>query len=330
MKNHVVNLDLPANIRYEKIIPEYIEPIKELGKEFPNILKSELGLARFPIKFFAKFLSTIPDEFLSELEGIAKLTAIHGLTLNKLILLNIGHDYLARCTAGVIELNKSIIHIRTMDWENPRAILEKMTFTIDYIRDGKIIYKGVSWLGMVGLYTGMNENIAINLNYREKDNNIFNSSILTSFIAGFFRGYSVTGMIIRQVLEKNSSYESSFLDLCLEPLISPCYLIISGKSRYHVITRGRDDYKLKYNNQNFLIQSNHDQFANSDSRFHSEHKGLMQTTFIRETELEHIFQTIGNKFELVNRIHNNKIIWNKNTVYCALMNVEKFELSCIT
>jgi len=73
----------------------------------------------------------MPAAYREEMAGIASVTSAVGLTYDRLVLLNIGYDCIARCTSAVVQpaLDDPAInvlpapfHARHFDWDSPELI----------------------------------------------------------------------------------------------------------------------------------------------------------------------------------------------------------------
>ena len=86
-------------------------------------------------------LKELPSYFEAEVEGIASQTSAYGLNKRDVMLLNLGYDFLARCTSCVFEKLDEVapFHIRAMDWDIP--ILRDLTINCTFLSRGKSIMK---------------------------------------------------------------------------------------------------------------------------------------------------------------------------------------------
>lgn len=127
-------------------------------------------------------------------------------------MINIGYDYLARCTSAVLELGGEEkgkardssyfpLHLRAMDWN--MSSLRDLTVDLSFNRGGETVYKATSWVfagglfgvlnpflkvGFVGLMTGMRmnnghagEGYSVSINYRELGGTILPNLISSGF-----------------------------------------------------------------------------------------------------------------------------------------------------
>ena len=77
------------------------------------------------------------------------------------------YDFVAKCTSIVARSEDgNLMHGRTMDWGMNH--LQKATFMLECHEYGRHLFSGVSWAGMVGLFTGASATgeFSISINYR--------------------------------------------------------------------------------------------------------------------------------------------------------------------
>lgn len=101
------------------------------------------------------------------------------------------YDAIARCTSVVVRDDKDeIIHGRTMDWEMESGGLDALTINVEGYDGEELIFRGISWAGMVGLFTGTNvkSKFSISINYRPDVRKTNNASI-----KWFYSSFSLQG-----------------------------------------------------------------------------------------------------------------------------------------
>lgn len=187
-----------------------------------------------------------------ELISISKATGIH---LGKLTMMQLMYEMCACCTSVVVNNSQTghPMHIRrynvqfktmplllfcflsgTMDWD--ADFLKDLTIELEFIKKGKPIAIVTTWLGYVGVFTGMRLNsmgseneqkntngYTVSLNFRRSDR----PSLWTNIVRTLRYEWPV-GFLIRHVLETVDSMDEAFLRLARTRLVAPCYLILSG------------------------------------------------------------------------------------------------------
>ncbi len=108
---------------------------------------------------------TLPSPYKEEIIGISNAT---GINLGEIVLYNIFYEIFTLCTSIVGEdQNGNMIHGRNLDfglflgWDIKNdtwqlsEILRTLIVNIDNVRGGKVAYKTVTFVGFVGLITGV-------------------------------------------------------------------------------------------------------------------------------------------------------------------------------
>jgi len=151
LNDHILKMDE----KIDSIVSNYI------GKFF---LKK--WLANMVIKSkIRKIEKKVPQEFIDELEGIAK-----GCDLNRREVKMLAYFpqlfFDISCTSFVLKNENGIVHGRNLDWPNIETFTH-FPLIVNYHRKGKIPTTILTFINYPGAYTGMNHNglsMSINLN----------------------------------------------------------------------------------------------------------------------------------------------------------------------
>lgn len=240
---YIINLDLPPEKRWITLVKKYKKHILEVYTNMENIINVISGKIMGSIGFWLakQTINMFGDNplYYYELKSIADELNI---PVNKVILLQLCYECFSACTSIILDDNTKLkhpIHIRTMDWHD--TFLRPLTANIKFIKNKKLIFEGTTWIGYVGILTGVKPNVgSISINYRRtKDGNIWNN-IFNTIQLKFPIGY-----LIRECLTNCNNYEH--LKYCLETtdIVAPCYIILTGTHSKSgvVIIRDRNDYK---------------------------------------------------------------------------------------
>ncbi|KAI9147136.1 Acid ceramidase [Paramyrothecium foliicola] len=173
----VINLSLPPESRYDHVVPHF-RPVldqRELPTVFSNLLRHLFGPAARWLETIAQVLlrRVYDKEESAEIRGLAKNT---GIALHILIAFNVLLDLMLGCTSGGARVFDSktsasqqathMLHFRTLDWAMDP--LRKLTVEFDHVRhrDGPVIATSVTYLGYVGVLTGVRKDLSMSLNFR--------------------------------------------------------------------------------------------------------------------------------------------------------------------
>jgi acid ceramidase len=263
LPEYIINLDLPPEERWAHIIPIYnntvMKVINTAYEELPWIFSKT-------VKYLAKrYFDEIPEDigdYGKEMIGISKYS---GIDLYEVVLYNIFYEVFSLCTSVVTESvhHDTIIHARNLDFgvlmEGIVPLLKKISISISFTKNNKVIYKAHTFAGFVGVFTGMKPyKYSITINQRFAINGGFLG------IMKWFRTKTPNwnSLIVRDLLEGDYNYDYVVHTLSNAELIAPIYYIVGGLERNDgaLITRERY-YNLMpvfLNSSKYVFQTNHD------------------------------------------------------------------------
>jgi len=247
-----INLDSSPDQRWKDVVDRYKDRFPRVIQEIDRILASSgyLGtVALWLCNVFTFFGSIMYKE---ELKSIARMA---GIPLNKLILMQICYEMFSACTSLVMKRSDDTnVHFRTMDWE--MDFLKDLTINVDFTRNGKTVFRGITWAGYVGIVTGMNWDYSVALNYRRS-----NGTLMKNVMRTMAMKWPV-GYLVRHTLENSSNgYEEALNIFSKYQLISPCYITLcSADHDATVIVRECDRVaRVRYlNSMEYIVQTNCD------------------------------------------------------------------------
>ncbi|XP_056293956.1 N-acylethanolamine-hydrolyzing acid amidase-like isoform X3 [Pseudoliparis swirei] len=95
----------------------------------------------------------IPQPYAGELRGLAS----HLGDVSDVIILNFAYEISAFCTSIVAQDKKgNVYHGRNLDY--PHSVLRNLTMDVIFIKNGEVAYRGTSFAGYIGLWTGQSPN----------------------------------------------------------------------------------------------------------------------------------------------------------------------------
>jgi hypothetical protein len=143
--------------------------------------------------------------------------------------------------------------------------LRYLAIDVEFVRNQNVVFTATTWVGFVGMFTGMTNNLkdgfSLSLNYRWCDG----YSIWTFF--SFLFQYEPIEFVLRNLLEKGVNFNEALKTLRTTPILSPCYLVLTGCNEGEgiLITRDRNDDSnplvLKDSKNGFLSQTNIDHWV---------------------------------------------------------------------
>lgn len=99
--------------------------------------------------------SCMNDEFVAELQGLAKTS---GIRFIEVLTANLYYDFIKLilgCTAFAVNSVDGPIHARNMDWISHNNSLSKYTTILNYKNGSNTRFQAVAWPGSVGVLSGM-------------------------------------------------------------------------------------------------------------------------------------------------------------------------------
>lgn len=235
-----VDLDLPPRQRWVHIAKANFEMMKELAGAYQEAVVHEFGAAA-PVASFLSGLMKLPAEYMEELEGFAEAG---GIRVGLLLRLNVGYDFVAKCTSAVVRIDSTCYHLRNMDWS--LEALRKMSLSVRFMRSGKPLHTSIVWLGFIGSYTGLATGgsgsgsgggaYSVSMNFRKTGTNL-----AVHLMRGLVNKKLPIGLVVRQALERHPTCEGFVREMLGAQLMAPCYLTVCGGERGGVVlTLGRN------------------------------------------------------------------------------------------
>jgi acid ceramidase len=272
-----VDLDLPPELRYREIygpfgagMKEVIDTIKMMG----TIVTGDFLIPLIEHLMQYAHDELFPSKYAKEIDGIAEST---GLSVADLAMMNIYYELSRFCTSIVAEnTNGQVFHARNLDfgqlfvwdiekksWHLTEA-LKKITVNLNFVKDGKVIFKGTTFAGHLGIITGMKmDQFTLSMNAKVKPD-------IGNVIKWLTGGYNGTDIHFamwaeREVMEKANTFQEAKEFLSDIVQLAGCYYILGGKNHNEgvIIVRNETDV-LDYVEMNtesgkwYVLQTNYD------------------------------------------------------------------------
>ncbi|KAL1959433.1 hypothetical protein VTO42DRAFT_2236 [Malbranchea cinnamomea] len=168
-----IDLSLPPSQRYAELARKYCTQLQSLTSLFDElVLAVQPSISLAWVKRLARlcFRNLYTYEETEEIKGISKVT---GIKVYLLVALNVLLDPLMGCTSGAAlsrqpnESQTKMLHFRTLDWGMDS--LRKLVVQLDFVRSpehDKVIATSVTYVGYVGVLTGVRKGLSVSLNFR--------------------------------------------------------------------------------------------------------------------------------------------------------------------
>nr|XP_020660909.1 N-acylethanolamine-hydrolyzing acid amidase isoform X2 [Pogona vitticeps] len=228
-----VSLERPPERRWEPVLRHFDAAFlrEACGRIIDEVIPKWVHAIIRPI---AKELESFaPQPFAGEIRGICDAL---GLDVGDGLLLNLAYESTAFCTSILAQdKNGHIYHGRNMDYAFG-DILRQITIEVNFVKNGQVKYRGTTFFGYVGLWTGQSPyKFTISGDERDQGNWWENA------VAAFLRHSSPVSWLTRTVLSEAEDFEAAVHMLSKTPIIADVYYIVGGVTPKEgvVITRKR-------------------------------------------------------------------------------------------
>ncbi|KAJ7708754.1 beta subunit of N-acylethanolamine-hydrolyzing acid amidase-domain-containing protein [Mycena rosella] len=257
-----LDLSAPPAERYHKICSDFKPYLADIVPIYADLL--QLMAAPRVLDFLAKSLlrRVHSAEETREIRGISKLT---GVPLHLVVAFNTFLDLFSGCSSGGARVTDAgngrksgVVHFRGLDWE--MEPLRKLIICVDYVRDGQVVARAVTYAGYVGVLTGVRSGLSLSLNYRTRldspspvrSHRLHQAALLLGFRPSI-------PSILRNILLSPSpppSLVSLAQDLPRKPS-TPCYLTFCTPAGVLVLEKDLVS-AVPQTSSDFLAVTNHD------------------------------------------------------------------------
>ncbi|XP_029115380.1 N-acylethanolamine-hydrolyzing acid amidase-like [Scleropages formosus] len=226
----------------------------------------------------------IPQPYAGEILGMA---SFFGSNISDIVLLNFAYEITAFCTSVVAQDSSGrLFHGRNLDY--PAAeLLRNVTVDVLFLRKGEVAYRGTTFAGYVGLWTGQSaQKFTVSANKRAKGywwENLISAVLLKS---------SPDSWLIRETLAEAKDFQDAVKRLSTVPIICDVYYIVAGvrPGEGVVVTRDRlgsaDIWPLNpARGEWFRVETNYDHWTPPP---HSDDRRTPTMKALNATGQEHI------------------------------------------
>lgn len=170
---YTIDLSRPPAERYTEVVADFKPLLLQLPTLFDELVK-EFGLPLKAVRRVARLLlrSVHSKEQTAELRGISKAS---GVDMYLLVCFNTLLDLFMGCSSGAARVKTEhgmrMYHFRTLDWS--MDLLRQVVVQLEFVEKphGPVISRSVTYVGFVGVLTGVREGLSISLNFRPYNNN---------------------------------------------------------------------------------------------------------------------------------------------------------------
>ncbi|KAG7493811.1 N-acylethanolamine-hydrolyzing acid amidase [Solea senegalensis] len=264
-----ISLDDDPEIRWKSLLTIFdVDFLKKAGAEvIDSTVPKWVHHALAPVvKALDKY---IPQPYAGEIRGMA---SNFGSSLSDVIVLNFAYEISAFCTSIVAQdTNGTVYHGRNLDY--PHSILRNLTINVVFLKDGEVKYRGTSFAGYVGLWTGQSPNKFTVSGDQRGSHRWWNW--WKNVVSALLLRRSPVSWLVRETLEEAEDFQDAVIRLSKIPIITGVYYIVGGVRAGEgvVITRDRtgpaDIWPLDpLNGRWYRVETNFDHWLPPPTRDH--------------------------------------------------------------
>lgn len=217
-----MNLDLPPSERWVQIATANKEHIADLIGVLINLITPWFPNAiDFVDDVFGDLAPKLAQPYRDEIFSIANAT---GIPLGQITMYNIFYEIFTVCTS-VIAQDKDghVFHARNLDfglfmgwdpvlhdWQISQK-LRKMIINVNWLKDGKLLYKSNNFAGYIGIYNGLKPN-AFSLTADDRFQLVGGYYGILKWVFGLEADGKWMSWLARETLETKTSELNCFLD----------------------------------------------------------------------------------------------------------------------
>ncbi|XP_068576676.1 N-acylethanolamine-hydrolyzing acid amidase-like [Cebidichthys violaceus] len=229
-----ISLDEDPEVRWEPLVKAFdVDYLRKAAAEvIDTTVPKWLHHAVTPL--VADLEKFIPQPYAGEIRGLAS----HLGNISDVIILNFAYEISAFCTSIVAQdKNGHVYHGRNLDYPHP--VLRNLTMDVVFLKNGTVAYRGTSFAGYIGLWTGQSPNKFTVSGDQRGSEHWWNW--WKNVVSAFLLRRSPVSWLVRETLERAEDFQDAVMRLSKIPIITGVYYIVGGARAGEgvVITRDR-------------------------------------------------------------------------------------------
>uniref|UniRef100_A0A914D1R7 ceramidase n=1 Tax=Acrobeloides nanus TaxID=290746 RepID=A0A914D1R7_9BILA len=333
-----VSLDEDPTTRWNHVVTQYVNEMNATINTFKSTLFGYISVFKIdPAPIWAVLMSImkegyqkLQEPYKSELGGMAKIA---GFPIEEVFILNLFYEISAACTSIVAQdPNGHVYHGRNLDfgmyfmWNAAdhqwllTDNLRTLNINVNFIKDGKILFKGVTFAGHSGILTGVKPG-GFSVSIDERDNGGSFKPLIDFFINGP-KGRDQVLYALRDVMSNANTFDEAIEYFSTVPLYVGGYFIVGGPSPNQgaIVTRSFNETLMVQAINNitatenwYVLQTNYDWNQIDDY--------MDQRTIPGRTCMNKLGQkNVG--FPGLFQVLSSKSTLNKATVHSSIMDIQ--------
>ena len=254
VSTYVVDLSSPPKLRWVHLIRDRREDVMRVHKSILEVVEERCPWLVRWLGPWTVWLCKGKMRYYEEIEGIAQELDV---PVTDVVLCQIAFELFA-CSTNIVVLPGH--HIRTMDW--PLESLKDITVNVNFVRDRHIVANVTTWVGYVGVLTGMTQHFSCSVNL-ESDATIAGNAWEMLGRQRWPVGYLVRDALIDRA---NTTYAETLQRFCKAPLISSAHICMCAFTRADIVSRTRNgvtEHRTIEEPGQYLVQTNVDVLGQS-------------------------------------------------------------------
>lgn len=182
------------------------------------------------------------------------------VSMVEVLQLNFAYELLSLCTSVLISSETDVTLARNLEiyFPNFASTIRNITFQAYFTRNGVVVYQGLMFAGMTGIFTGMkSDGFAITLNSRPGAV----QHPLLSWLRQLTWGWRPSALL-RHTLESTSTYEEALAMLKRKSVVTPTYFCLAGTASQQATIVGKTLTSTKTTDMSsstwLMVQTNDD------------------------------------------------------------------------
>lgn len=167
---YTINLSLPPKERYAQICADFKDKLANLAAIYDDAI-AFLGLSRFS-RFLLNNLILRRLHSREENEEVHAIATLVEMPIHLAVAYNTLLDLFSGCMSAGVRVTDAgdgrnklgMVHLRGLDWD--MEPLRELIIRVEYVKEGVVIARAVTYAGYTGVLTGVREGLSISFNYR--------------------------------------------------------------------------------------------------------------------------------------------------------------------
>ncbi|KAF2670288.1 hypothetical protein BT63DRAFT_361887, partial [Microthyrium microscopicum] len=269
---HTINLSLPPRQRYCALANTYRHEVATLPPLFDALI-ARTSLPPRAVKALARvFLHRLHD--VEQTEELRGMSDISGVPMWLLVAFNVLLDAMMGCSSGGVRINDGprdngrMVHFRTLDWDMDE--LRRVVVCLEFVEyeGGPVVATTVTYVGHVGVLTGVRRGLSVSLNFRafrnDPDSRIASARYYWHIFLVMLGFRASIASILRQLIVPPMPQKdwkplvlADIVKILPVMLTTACYLIFCDGKRTAIIEKDRVSGAIRETDQ-FSAVTNHD------------------------------------------------------------------------